>query len=180
MLRNPLFYGISTFVLCLIIFGILLPAATCMDGWESSSIGSQGACSHHGGVDNVQNVIALFISGAIGFFVWSKADKKKKILADPSNKKIEIAENFSKGLLSRTNFLLCTAWNIFVKLLKAIQLLKVIPENGWFLAILIIVISIIFPPLCFVLYPIGIAAIINNADPKNEFLIDINKPPKSN
>lgn len=23
----------------------------CMDGWRSSSIGSQGACSHHGGVD---------------------------------------------------------------------------------------------------------------------------------
>lgn len=173
MLRSPLFYGISTFVFCLILFGIVLPAATCMDGWGSTSIGSQGACSHHGGVNTIPNVIAMIISLAAGFFVWSKVNKKKEKLLDPNNKKIEAAEKYSKGILSVLNILLCKIWNAFIKLLKAIKILKFIPENGWVLAAIIVFVSIIFPPLCFILYPIGIAAIINNADPKNEFLIEI-------
>ncbi|MGB4057673.1 MAG: hypothetical protein WBK77_06285, partial [Alphaproteobacteria bacterium] len=76
-------------------------------------------------------------------------------------------------ILSVLNILLCKIWNAFIKLLKAIKILKFIPENGWVLAAIIVFVSIIFPPLCFILYPIGIAAIINNADPKNEFLIEI-------
>ena len=108
------------------------------------------------------------------FFVWSKANKKKESLADPDNKQIEIAGKYSKSILSVINLILCKAWNLFVKTLKAVRILKFIPENGWVLATIIVLISIMLPPLCFVLYPIGIAAIINNADPKNEFLIEIN------
>ncbi|MGB4057567.1 MAG: hypothetical protein WBK77_05745, partial [Alphaproteobacteria bacterium] len=74
-----------------------------MDGWGSTSIGSQGACSHHGGVNTIPNVIAMIISLAAGFFVWSKVNKKKEKLLDPNNKKIEAAEKYSKGILSVLN-----------------------------------------------------------------------------
>ncbi|MCB9990432.1 MAG: hypothetical protein H6867_03500 [Rhodospirillales bacterium] len=171
MFKNPLFYGISTFVFCLIIFGLVLPSATCMDGWVSTSIGSQGACSHHGGVNTMPNITAMAISSVAGFFVWLKAKKNQDTLSDLGNEKIEVVEKYSKNILSIINLCLCMTWNAFVRFLKAIQILKFIPENGWMLVVFIMFISIILPPLCFILYPIGIAAILNNADPKNDFLI---------
>ena len=39
--------------------GEILGPATCRDGWASSSIGSRGACSWHGGVDRSRNILIL-------------------------------------------------------------------------------------------------------------------------
>src|ERR671919_300543 len=38
-----------------------IPESTCRDGWESPSIGRQGACSYHGGVVNPLEVIFNYI-----------------------------------------------------------------------------------------------------------------------
>ena len=173
MLRSPIFYGVLTFVLCIIFFMLVLPAATCMDGWVSSSIGSQGACSHHGGVNTIPNVLATIFSFLAGLFVWRKAFQKREILKSPDNQKIEMAERYSKGIFSRVNYFLCRAWNVFVSFLKIVKILPYIGSNGWMLGILIVGVSIVFPPFCFVLYPIGIAALINNAEPENDFLISL-------
>ena len=78
MLRSPLFYGIATFIFCLVLFGIVLPAVTCIDGWESISIGSQGACSHHGGVNTFPNAIAMVISFTVGFFCMVKSKQEER------------------------------------------------------------------------------------------------------
>ena len=48
-------------------------AIECVDGWQSQSIGSQGACSHHGGVAG--RPFALFVASlvaalcAVGLFI---------------------------------------------------------------------------------------------------------------
>lgn len=52
-----------------VLLSLLFPT-TCVDGWESPSIGIQGACSSHGGVAN--SLLYLRILGAIvaGIAVW--------------------------------------------------------------------------------------------------------------
>jgi len=64
----------------------------CTDGWRSTSIGSRGACSHHGGVDRWPLVFSMFLSGLLGylasFFVRNRLEKDRtrqrslKLLAD--------------------------------------------------------------------------------------------------
>lgn len=49
---------------------------SCADGWESSSIGERGACSHHGGVARASQwafLASLLIPVAIGIFVYAKS-----------------------------------------------------------------------------------------------------------
>ena len=51
------------------------------DGWHSPSIGSRGACSHHGGVNNhgILKFLALCLSVGIGVFTFSIISKVNKI-----------------------------------------------------------------------------------------------------
>lgn len=63
VIRNPWFFGALVF-LVMQALGFWLAAKIlgpigCEDNWNSSSIGAQGACSHHGGVDRSR---ASFIS----------------------------------------------------------------------------------------------------------------------
>lgn len=57
----------------------IAPKAVCRDGWESPSIGTQGACSHHGGVKKPwTDVLMLPLLGASvggGVFVLIKLDQ---------------------------------------------------------------------------------------------------------
>jgi hypothetical protein len=60
---------------------LLLPfgprAGVCSDGWASPSIGSQGACSHHGGVDGSGGIyitVVLVASCYAGVWVATKLD----------------------------------------------------------------------------------------------------------
>lgn len=54
---------------------VLLPfsGGQCEDGWKSSSIGRQGACSHHGGVDRNEGwlILAAAVASVVGFGVSS-------------------------------------------------------------------------------------------------------------
>ena len=53
---------------------------TCNDGWHSPSIGKQGACSWHGGVNNTPDLVALCLSVILGFivYVWLKLREEQK------------------------------------------------------------------------------------------------------
>lgn len=51
--------SVFLFVGTLILIGALFGAAVCSDGWASGSIGSSGACSHHGGVSSIPVVVSL-------------------------------------------------------------------------------------------------------------------------
>ena len=42
---------------------------TCWSGWKSPSIGKQGACSHHGGVNKSAERAAFFVSVAAGLLI---------------------------------------------------------------------------------------------------------------
>ncbi len=73
----------------------------CSDGWRSLSIGSRGACSHHGGVTTSVTefgYITGYISGLsilieiIIFVIWSKIDEKRKIKNQSANKLIDKEE----------------------------------------------------------------------------------------
>ncbi|KZL26269.1 hypothetical protein [Pseudovibrio sp. Ad37] len=48
---NPWLLAFIVFVIAMIVLNVFFGVpATCRDGWNSPSIGSRGACSHHGGV----------------------------------------------------------------------------------------------------------------------------------
>lgn len=44
--------------------------AGCVDGFSSQSIGSQGACSHHGGVSKIGGFFALIVSSIFCFILF--------------------------------------------------------------------------------------------------------------
>lgn len=50
-------------IISLIVFAIFVYLGTlfsgCSDGWGSSSIGSRGACSHHGGVSSIPWIFSM-------------------------------------------------------------------------------------------------------------------------
>lgn len=89
-LREPWFIAILLFFVFRIgasyIFDL---SARCQDGWTSPSIGTQGACSHHGGVDNWRAVAAFFASVCLSaLIVWvpilfrENAEKEAKRVAE--------------------------------------------------------------------------------------------------
>lgn len=68
----------------IVFFSVFIPLKSlsgggCSDGWQSSSIGVRGACSHHGGVGNgggVSLIAALALAG-YSFYRLDKAEAKK-------------------------------------------------------------------------------------------------------
>lgn len=71
--------GLMVFFALAKLTGFLLGPVTCRDGWASSSIGRQGACSWHGGVDNSRGFLILIyaaVSGFVGFCVFGKLEPR--------------------------------------------------------------------------------------------------------
>ncbi|WP_407534606.1 hypothetical protein [Acinetobacter baumannii] len=68
------------FITFLIIFfsTSIMIGTGCVDGYSSSSIGSRGACSHHGGVSHM-NVLGGMFLGALGTAIIGSIFKKKDI-----------------------------------------------------------------------------------------------------
>lgn len=62
--------SIFLFLATIILIGTLFGAAVCSDGWASGSIGSRGACSHHGGVSSIPAVVS-FIAACIATIVFN-------------------------------------------------------------------------------------------------------------
>jgi len=58
-----------TFVIVFIIARTLL-GSSCSDGFASLSIGSRGACSHHGGVSSVEGIVAIIIAAVASYLVF--------------------------------------------------------------------------------------------------------------
>lgn len=57
--------GVGTFIGLNLATPLFVGAATCSDGWASTSIGRQGACSHHGGVEKHGGLRFLFLVGSV-------------------------------------------------------------------------------------------------------------------
>ena len=78
--RSPWTTGAAAFFLSLFVLGWLFGGpVTCRDGWRSPSIGKQGACSHHGGVDRSTGHLIFLVSLGIGLtaarFIGSPQDR---------------------------------------------------------------------------------------------------------
>ena len=94
--------GLSVFV-----FSICIkPEATCHDGWKSPSIGKQGACSHHGGVDYkgeypLIGIIAGIFLGRKVYHSFNKEDQQtKNYISKPKFKEdIETAINTGRKIV---------------------------------------------------------------------------------
>ena len=68
--------SVFLFVFAIIAANILLGGPFCSDGWSSSSIGSRGACSHHGGVSSTLGVIS-FVSAILAVVLFNSHVNKK-------------------------------------------------------------------------------------------------------
>ncbi|WP_456388930.1 hypothetical protein [Profundibacter sp.] len=74
---NPWVVGVTTTLVAFLALNLLFNLdPTCWDGWVSSSIGSQGACSHHGGVNKTLGTLAWLISVGAGIAVGLRQNKK--------------------------------------------------------------------------------------------------------
>jgi hypothetical protein len=63
--------GMAAFVLSIVLLSFLLGPPRCNDGWHSPSIGKQGACSWHGGVNNTPQFLSFLASVFVGFVVYA-------------------------------------------------------------------------------------------------------------
>src|SRR5580693_2789409 len=62
--------GVLLFLVSFFGLGYLIGPATCNDGWHSPSIGRQGACSWHGGVNHTPEFLIAVFSAILGFAVY--------------------------------------------------------------------------------------------------------------
>jgi hypothetical protein len=74
-LLTPFRIGVLTFLLVYAVALVVAGPLTCSDGWHSPSIGKQGACSSHGGVNGEPRRIALIASIGAGFGAAELADR---------------------------------------------------------------------------------------------------------
>jgi hypothetical protein len=69
-ISHPITIGVLLWIVVSGLAGRALGPTTCRDGWDSPSIGRQGACSHHGGVDDSKaffaNLAGLIVGGLAG------------------------------------------------------------------------------------------------------------------
>ena len=63
--------GTAAFVLSILLLSFLLGPTTCNDGWHSPSIGKQGACSWHGGVNNTPQFLSFLARVFVGLVVYA-------------------------------------------------------------------------------------------------------------
>ena len=81
VLWSPVGAGFFTFLLSKILISwLFLGRIVCRDGWPSSSVGIQGACSHHGGVDYGPTILVSLISIVFGVAVglWRHSQELAK------------------------------------------------------------------------------------------------------
>ncbi|MCX6763831.1 MAG: hypothetical protein NTZ97_03830 [Candidatus Moranbacteria bacterium] len=99
---TPFIFGIIVFFTTIFVGNDIAGPIRCKDGWHSLSIGRQGACSHHGGVDTGPRDFVLFLSFVFSIgsdiYIYSFLQEKnnKKNL---TNKQVTKKENNFKANL---------------------------------------------------------------------------------
>lgn len=89
MTRAPLSWGfaLAVFLVLQVIASLVLGETTCSDGWASRSIGKQGACSHHGGVDGSVGVVIFLMAIAAGWSFYASSISRHFDEKQPKNSK---------------------------------------------------------------------------------------------
>lgn len=73
-----MFRLIISLIVCAVFVYIGTLFSGCSDGWGSSSIGSRGACSHHGGVSSVPWILSVIGAVAAVFTYILLSTKSRK------------------------------------------------------------------------------------------------------
>jgi len=73
--ENRYIVSFSVFFVLYFIVGFMISDLQCIDGWSSSSIGRQGACSHHGGVVSVSDIPIFPTSVVVSLVVFAIVSK---------------------------------------------------------------------------------------------------------
>jgi ssDNA-binding Zn-finger/Zn-ribbon topoisomerase 1 len=68
--HHPLGFGFLVFLVSYIALLILIGPTTCNDGLHSPSIGKQGACSWHGGVNVFPQLFSFWFSVFLGWLTY--------------------------------------------------------------------------------------------------------------
>ena len=171
MFRSPIFYAVLAFVISSVIIGVLLPELACMDGWNSSSVGKSGACSHHGGVNRIPVTIGLIISFVFSFWVWKKCKKNEYKLTDPENKIIDQAEKASVGVLVSLNKGACVLWNFLIKAFIRIGITRAFDKWPIITFVVSFFAVVIFPYVMALLFVLGLIAFMNGASAETHYFV---------
>jgi|WetSurMetagenome_2_1015567.scaffolds.fasta_scaffold76319_1 hypothetical protein len=79
--KMAILFGIIVFFIIFFIGRAIIGPTRCSDGWNSPSIGRQGACSHHDGVNYFPSIVVTFLSLGAGtcsyVFLKEKMSKNK-------------------------------------------------------------------------------------------------------
>jgi hypothetical protein len=171
MYRSPIFYAFVAFIISMVLVGILMPTLVCMDGWASNSIGSQGACSHHGGVNYIPVVIGVMVSYAVAFFVWRLAKKHESLIKSDDNKTIKKIEKSSATAMQLLNRFLCKFWNFIIKTLMTIGINHLFNKAPIITVVSCFILIVIIPPVALSAFILGTVAFLNGASNKTGFLV---------
>ena len=92
LLKYLVFASVIFGIFVLLVLSVFAPNITCADGWASPSIGSRGACSHHGGVDSglsaLYFIFTLGVSASSGLWAFGELCKRNpRILAQHEDAK---------------------------------------------------------------------------------------------
>jgi hypothetical protein len=95
--------GVLVFFILYFLGSQLIGPIRCVDGWKSFSIGSQGACSYHGGVDKTPRNIVLIISVLGGIiasgYIGSRSSKTITKQSPANNDRESLAnENYKRKI----------------------------------------------------------------------------------
>jgi hypothetical protein len=84
---SPFAIGLTTFIVCMAVLLYVVGPEACNDGWVSPSIGRQGACSWHGGVNDFPQVASFLVSLLVAFIASNLVSKRngRKRNAAPSS-----------------------------------------------------------------------------------------------
>ena len=89
---SPFAVGLTTFVVCMAVLLYVVGPVACNDGWASPSIGRQGACSWHGGVNSFPQFASFLVSLFVAFIASNLARKRdgSKRNALPTSKQPQV------------------------------------------------------------------------------------------
>lgn len=74
----PISWAVLAFIVAINGIGFFAGPTTCADGWASPSIGRQGACSHHGGVDGSAGLWGLIGGGVAALAAYKLAARGRR------------------------------------------------------------------------------------------------------
>lgn len=77
-IKTPFGAGFAVYLLTMIIGHWIIGPATCRDGWASSAIGRQGACSHHGGINRTPGALLNLVGVGLGIAVGYRIHRRRQ------------------------------------------------------------------------------------------------------